>query len=242
MSDEQQKVVEEFKRAAAQPRQTIQEAIRKSPNLARGVFRFYFSQVRNVLAFLYNGAIDARSLLGETRKRFQPLETIKVELKDQPGIAGVFEWLKKYGVDALDYWPFALAQEASANIYAAILLFEVDKLIRQLKKTLALPDVETGPMFAGQPFSRIVRAAGNQYRHAAEWADCASLDRDDATVLKRIGVADVTSASVPSDVLAIIGGSNYFEFEANVQAAVFELLEKVGHSESGESEAPAQPE
>lgn len=220
--NDSREVLEELKAASAKPRLTPRELVQQQPKFVRTVMQLVFAQWRPLLSFLYNASRDARKLLADSKAKW---ELRPPALKPDESIAGLIAWIQNNGIDAFNHLPFQLLQEASANVYAAILLFECDKLVRQVKKTMDAGDREAGPAFSGEPFSRILRAAGNQYRHGNDWPDVSTLGIEDARVLTAIGVTDVRAVNAQAEILAIVGGSGYFDFEENLLATITELLQ-----------------
>jgi len=204
------------------------EIARKFPQLIDAALRFGISQHRPLLSFLYYNSQAARTMHEGTRGRWTPLV-----IEQGMGISGLLSWIVKHGLGALNYGSFSMLQASSANVYAAILIFESDKLIRGYKKALNLEKLEVGPEFKGQKFSRVLRAAGNQYRHGDAWKTNADAETiDDAKVLADIGIDDVSSADVPYNVLRVVGGSSYFDFEESLLGALAELTKTFTASET----------
>lgn len=221
----QKQVYAELQEAASNPNLRPRELFVKFRTLVHELMRLYLSQHRPLLSYLYNASRDATALYQEAKARYRPMdESARANLT----LATFLGWLQKDGIGILNYWPFALLQQSSANVYAAILLFECDKLIREQKRFLEISgELETGPQFAGHHFSRIIRAAGNQYRHGATWPEDATLGQEDAQVLRDIGVTNLRAPTAQAETLALIGGSTYFDFEERFIKSVVEIGESL---------------
>lgn len=219
-------LVAEIKEAAKHPAISVRDAIGKAPQVANELIRLLLTQHRPLLAELYNSSRSAREMYERSIDRWNPLDMRTVE-----NLGTVLQWVLRHGLGGVNYGLFGMVQQSSANVYSAILMFECDKFIRAFKTQLDLPDLEAGPMFLGQPFTRILRAAGNQYRHGLLWMSNPDAKKiDDVQTLSAIGVRDVSSADVPSQVLGIIGGASYFEFEDSLFESLFSITEHAGGS------------
>jgi hypothetical protein len=189
-------------------------ALTTRPGLAALAVNAFLSTNRPTLSMLYSSARSSDELRAGLDERSQS--------KSSDGLKGLELVATLFG-----FVHNARVQAYTASAYASALLLLVDNGFYELKYVGDIDkDRHGGPLFQGQEFSRLVRAATNQLRHGHGWRGEPqhSMAKQNIATLRAIGIEDVVSNSVPMLVLNVIRGDSYFEFEKSLGEALLCII------------------
>lgn len=188
----------------------IKAKLEANPDSVKAFVPLVLSQFRPVFANLYMLAKSARELHKAFEAR-QPSPTPRSAMM-----------LMNFFTQQFSFGQF---QILSGDAYATSLLLMIDSIFvsfRSIHQEGRGCDA-SGP-FSGYPLWRVVHAATNHARHSHNWRKAKDIHSiPDVKLLEALGIS-VLSDPVCLSVLEAVGGSNYFDFEDQVNAALGELL------------------
>lgn len=206
---------------APKPLVVDREFIRKHGVAASFAWRAAVSLLRPTMSKLYCDMEGADSLYRESER----MRTDTEPAADGPDLASA---LSTHGLlKNLDYIGFSIAQNSSRIALATSLVLQVDALFRQVRDAFQLP--EGGKLSGPIPLTQLLRAAGNQIRHARIWRSKSQTEQDrieDIVALRQAGL-DPLRDDLPVHVVRVVG-ETYFGFEDAIKRAFDEILITVG--------------